>query len=200
MTRSLFNARDLAQPADKMQSSAIDATRTPAKTLRKLCGREQRCRDVIPRLERGALFHIVSAGEWSTHDLVRTLIDQTGPVHLWAASWSMAVHASTRVCTWRDEGLLLSINLLLDWRVKVRNPEVAAIVKSQADRVFLSSCHGKVTVLCNESWNVSIIGSANWTNNPRIEACVLQEDKTIADFHRNWIERSIAGGQPFEID
>ena len=64
--------------------------------------------------------------------------------------------------------------------------------------VKLAKCHAKVTVLENEHWSVTIVSSANMTNNPRIEAGVICTDLAAAEFHKKWIVDVICGEEPLK--
>jgi hypothetical protein len=53
-------------------------------------------------------------------------------------------------------------------------------------------------VIENDEWSITINGSANYTNNPRIEAGCIIPLKASAEFHRKWILELLEKGEPFE--
>jgi hypothetical protein len=99
-----------------------------------------------------------------------------------------------------NAGRLLSVNFLVDWRVRVRCPSFLAIAKMHFSRVRVSNCHAKVFVLENEEWCVSVVGSANFTSNPRIEAGHVSTNPVVGVFHKNWILEEINTCRPFGCD
>jgi hypothetical protein len=162
--------------------------------------RAARCAEVIGELEHNETIHVVSAAEWSTHDLIAHLVETTGPVDLWFATWSISEDGLRAMLRLREQGKVRSVQALLDWRIKVRKPEVAQLAKAQVDQLRVYSCHAKVYILRNKQWGVSICSSANLTNNPRIEASVITEDRELADWHIAWLKGVLRGAGPFEDD
>ncbi len=179
---------------------ASQATRIKTKTTQKTFARRlAKCAEVVGRIERGESMHLVSSAEWSSHNLIEHLIEQTGPIALWFATWSIGEDGLRSVLRMRDAGSLLSINAVLDWRALTVNPEAVQYVKAQADQFAVYACHAKIYVLRNKSWGLSIVSSANMTNNPRIEASVIAEDRKLADWHIAWLSDVIRGADPFEV-
>jgi len=54
--------------------------------------------------------------------------------------------------------------------------------------------------LINDSWAISCVGSANFTNNPRIEAGHISTARNVAEFHADWSRAEIANAAPFGVD
>jgi hypothetical protein len=52
-------------------------------------------------------------------------------------------------------------------------------------------------VIRNAQHALSIVGSANFTNNPRIEAGTVCNSNVIADFHQKWILEVLQNAHPF---
>ena len=150
-----------------------------------------------PVLTPGQQIHYATAGLWSSHDLLFHLLAQTGPARVWIATWSMTEEPVRMLVQGIESALIQELHLLLDVRVQVRNPSVLAFARLQATRARTSICHAKVTVIENNNWAISIVGSANYTNNPRIEAGVMGEGRQTADFHRQWIDAELQKANPF---
>lgn len=181
--------------------STAGATQTPAQRVRPTLGRaDAALRDAFPRIERGMDYPFASGGDWSTHDLLFHLLQIIGPAALTAATWSVAEHAAQKLIAALDEGSLTDIKFLVDWRVQVRTPGFMTLAKRHFTDIRVSSTHAKVFVLRNDEWNLSLVGSANLTNNPRIEAGHLSTNPDTANFHADWIEREIQNAAPFGMD
>lgn len=153
--------------------------------------------DVFPPIQPGHSYHYATAGLWSSHDLLLHLLRQTGPARIWIATWSMTEDSVRILVQGLTSGLIQSLDLLIDSRVITRNASAYAFAQAHADKVRISACHAKVTVLENEHFSISIVGSANYTNNPRIESGVLTENRDVAGFHKSWIEAEMKKARPF---
>lgn len=138
--------------------------------------------------------HFVTFGRWSMHDLIFYVLKQTGPAHVKIASWSVAEKAVRTFVSKVESGEILSCEWLLDPRVKVRNPKPLQMIQANFVHRF-AACHAKVTTIENENWNISIVASANLTNNPRIERGVIFPFKDVFEFDNNWINETINGGR-----
>ena len=179
----------------------------PSKIIRKkakrfinqLGKRFQKAQDVIGKVRMGDNIHFVSAGEWSSHDVMVHLLNQTGPADIYIATWSFTEIAARIILKQIEEKMIRNIYLLLDWRVKVRTPEVLGLLKFNISTIRLTQCHAKVTAIVNDNWGVAVVGSANYTNNPRIEAGVISCDQDLAEFHKKWISDCIDRLNPFEF-
>lgn len=192
---SLFDASEIeTHQREKTDSQSISTQGKSEPTL----GKEREIvANVIGNISMGKTIHYVSKGEWSMHDLLFHILSQTGPAHVTFSTWSMSEIAVRQMIDAVESGLLLSLAAALDWRVKVRRPEVLELVRFNFENIRLVNCHAKVAVVQNYKWSVVIVGSANFTNNPRIEAGVITCDKAIADFHKEWIQHEINNGSLF---
>jgi hypothetical protein len=151
--------------------------------------------DEILKKHIGALIpdkntHFVTLGRWSMHDLIFYCLKQTGPAHLLIATWSISEISIRNLVKKFNEKEILSVKFLLDPRVKVRNPKPLQMLQANFEYTF-SPCHAKVTTIENQNWNLSIIASANLTNNPRIERGVICPGKDVFDFDKKWITNAI---------
>ena len=140
----------------------------------------------LPAIEPDRHYHLVTDGAWSRHDLMEHLLGFTGPAHVLLATWTMTEEPARKIMLMLDAGEILSLRCLLDKRMQVRMPKVLAYVAHNVD-VRLTINHAKVTVLWNDTWQVAVVGSANCTTNPRIEAEVVAVCRDAAEFHKKWI-------------
>jgi hypothetical protein len=165
-----------------------------------LCKARKRLRDIMPEIPTdGAALHYATAGDWSTHDLVLHIIDRIGPAHVVMATWSITEPAVRHIVAALGDGRLLSLGLLADWRVPQSCPEALQLAKAAATCCRVTSVHAKVAVLHNAHANLCIVGSANLTNNPRIEAGIITVGPVAANFHRRWIEAELRDASPFDM-
>lgn len=202
MTGQLFNLSDVSgEPKKNGKHNPINSLKKEQRIRAqeaKAAKRFSKCSAVLGKIRKGQTIHLVSAADWSAHDVIRQLIETTGPVDLWFATWSISEGGLREILRLRDSGKIKSINAIIDWRVLVRNREAVQLARAQADNIATHPCHAKVYVLKNKDWAISVVGSANLTNNPRIEASVITENAEIADFHTGWMKEVIDNTDPFE--
>lgn len=153
---------------------------------------------LFPGLPVSKDIHFISKGDWSTHDLVFHLMKFTSPSELYFTSYSLREYPVRLLLNALDAGMLTKVKCILDSKVKSRLPDVFHLAAHNFAEVKLTECHAKVTVIKNAEHSITIMGSANWTNNPRIEAGFVSMDKALADFHIDWMEKCMKNSNAFE--
>jgi hypothetical protein len=199
MQNSLFTLEqetDLKKPEPVKKGSK--KTTKMLKTKSSIVKREEAAIDLVGNIKMGECIHYTTAGDWSTHDLLKHLLSITGPAKVCICSWSVSESAVIYLLEAIEKGEITNLKLLFDWRVKVRRPKVLQLVKANISNVYLTNTHAKVFTISNENWGISCVGSSNLTNNPRIECGVITADKEIQKFHQSWIEKTIKGSDCFE--
>lgn len=127
------------------------------------------------------------------HQLLAYVLEQTGPAAVWMTTWTITEEPMRSLLQQLRSGSIIELHALLDYRIERRKPEAFQLASSIITRIKLTKCHAKVLVVQNEQWSVTVLGSANFSNNPRIEAGCLFTDRASADFHRTWINDVIEG-------
>lgn len=161
---------------------------------------QQTIKKAIGIIKQGCDYPFATGSLWSTHDLIEYIISQIGPAHLTFATWSISTAAADKLINWLNGNQIKSINALVDWRVQVRTPAILPLAQSNFSNIRVSSCHAKAFVLQNQNWDISFVGSANLTNNPRIECGHISTNKKVAEFHKTWIMEEIKNCKPFGMD
>jgi len=194
----LFKINDLVpQPAlENNAGSDTVAVEMDDSTL--LFRKNDVLKEKIKQIHHDRSIHYVSAGDWSCHELLFHLLSFTGPAKVWIATWTISEDPVRMLIEGMRSGKILELNCILETRVVKRTPEAYQLARQSMSNVKLSVCHAKVTVIENETWSIAIVGSANFTNNPRIEAGVICTNKLVADFHKDWIMKELKNAQPFE--
>lgn len=139
----------------------------------------------------------VTAGRWSLHQLLEYLLRRIGPCRLWMTTWTITEEPMRVLLNLIREGLILELNAVLDYRIERRKPEAFQLANNIMTRICLTKCHAKVVVLRNDTWNVTILTSANFSKNPRIEVGTIFTDAGSAEFHSKWIDEVIDGKEVF---
>lgn len=183
------------ETATENDSKAIYGAEEPTDFV--VCKSPEKLKTLLFSLRDGHCTHYVSDGDWSMHDLVIELLKKYKPANLWITTYALREFPVRQLILAQDRQDLLSINMLIDYRAKMRTPEVFHLASQNVNRIHLTSVHAKVCVLKCASGSVTILGSANWTQNPRIEAGVISLDAGVADFHVSWIEKAMDNAEIF---
>ena len=182
---SLFSTEDLTKKKpDRPKSGSIPFTGSNLLTIGKA---NEKLHQVFGKVIDGQSVHYASLGDWSTHDLLFFLLEQTGPAKVYFTTWAISEYAIRQLYQFIEHGLILELKGIFDYRNGIRKPAELQFLQKITTDIKAAKCHAKVTVIENDNWGISVVGSANYTRNPRIEAGVLCCDKTVAAFHRDWI-------------
>ena len=182
---SLFSTSDLAKKKpDRPKSGSFPFTGSNLSTIGKA---NEKLHQVFGKVIDGQSVHYASLGDWSTHDLLFFLLEQTGPARVYFTTWAISEYAIRQLYQFIEHGLILELKGIFDYRNGIRKPAELQFLQKITTDIKAAKCHAKVTVIENDHWGISVVGSANYTRNPRIEAGVLCSDKTVAAFHRDWI-------------
>jgi len=182
---SLFSTEDLAKKKpDRPKSGSVPFAGSNLLTIGKA---NEKLHQVFGQVTDGQSVHYASLGDWSTHDLLFFLLEQTGPARVYFTTWAISEYAIRQLYQFIEHGLILELKGIFDYRNGIRKPAELQFLQKITTDIKAAKCHAKVTVIENDNWGISVVGSANYTRNPRIEAGVLCCDKTVAAFHRDWI-------------
>jgi len=148
--------------------------------------------DVIVELIRhGQTAHYVTEGAWSHWQLIDALINYLGTCSMLASSYAMSENAVRMLSGLKDSGKLKNLQCVIDNRIETRTAGSLQLLRNVADRLCLTACHAKVTVLFNDQVMISVIGSANYTENKRIEVGMVTTDNVVAQIHSDWILQTL---------
>ena len=193
---SLFSTEDLAKKKpDRPKSGSIPFAGSNLLTIGKA---NDKLHQVFGQVTDGQSVHYASLGDWSTHDLLFFLLEQTGPARVYFTTWAISEYAIRQLYQFIEHGLILELKGIFDYRNGIRKPAELQFLQKITTDIKAAKCHAKVTVIENDNWGISVVGSANYTRNPRIEAGVLCCDKTVAAFHRDWILKELSNTSAFD--
>ena len=193
---SLFSTDELIrEKQDRPESGSVTAQGSNLNVIGKA---NEKLHQVFGSLVQSQSIHYASMGDWSTHDLLFFLLEQTGPAKVYFTTWAISEYAIRQLYLFIEQGLILELKGIFDYRNGVRKPAELQFLKNITTDIKAAKCHAKVTVIENDHWGISVVGSANYTRNPRIEAGVLCSDKAVAAFHRNWILNELSNTSAFD--
>lgn len=145
------------------------------------------------QLSKKSIVYWRSNGEWSMHQLLLQLIDIIGPADVYISSYAFGETPARIIANLKEKGLIKSLHCLLDDRVESRTAGSMQLISSIADSFATTMTHAKVTLLKNDLHTVSVVGSANYTENKRWEAGVIDNNPDIFSFYYEFITKAING-------
>jgi hypothetical protein len=194
---SLFSIKDLDRPPPANISRAITFKGKTTTALGKV---NKKVDQVMSMPAPGHAINFVSLGDWSTHDLLFFYLLKTGPANVYFTTWSISEFAMRQLYQYVNDGLILSLSGLFDYRNGIHKPAELQFLKQITSDIKPSKCHAKIVVISNENHGLAIVTSGNFTRNPRIESGTVFNDPDIAQFHIQWITEELKDGNPFEKD
>jgi len=193
MSKALFTISTADE--DTIKQPQAGGLKRPHNSLFTLGKSLDELRLVIGDLQQESLTHFTTMGKWSMHQLVKYLLYKIGPSKVYLTSWSMTEEPLRTLHQLQLEGLIIEASAILSDRVIERTPKVYDLAVNVFKRLKLAKLHAKVTVIENDEWCVTIVGSANYTKNPRIEAGVIDTCPESGAFHKKWILEQFADGK-----
>jgi len=146
---------------------------------------------LISTLQEGSSIYFMTDGAWSNIDIINDIISLIGPCSMDFCTWSISADAIRKFTHWQETGNLDQINVLLDQGLRNRKPEIFQQAAAAFKNLKLIKCHAKVAVLQNEEFHFVVVGSANFTNNPRKEAGMIIRNRNIAAANTEWIRKEL---------
>lgn len=135
------------------------------------------------QLRQNSVKHYYSTGAFNLIQLVLYLLKQTGPAHVFLATYSISDRSITALKRHLDQGDIWSIRFLLDNRVRSISPKpFDHLITSFPDAVRCRAIHAKVALIYNDQWKVSVVGSQNATHNPKLERGIIHTQSEVFEF------------------
>lgn len=159
--------------------------------------RKQTLDFVFGSIKENTTVHFSTGAEWSMIELLMYLLEQSGPADVIMSTFEISEYPARLIQQLIECGSITSFKCLLDYRSKERKEGVFHLVKNIAVQIKSIPCHAKVTVIRNDSWNIVVVGSANYTRNIRIEAGVIDTNPEAVLFHYRWMMEELNNEQPF---
>lgn len=162
---------------------------------------EGRAQEVIKKIAAGVkqneTIHFCTHGCFSMHELVEQLMTVSGPAKVYITTWAMTENPARAILQLMNDGLITELFCLFDYKIRERSPKAFQLAEGFMSKIKLTKCHAKVTLILNEQWGITILGSANYTRNPRTEAGIICTVKSASEFHRAWIEKEFTNGMDY---
>lgn len=191
MGKPLFSTHELRQEPSAGKPLTAHAEMGQTFTV---MGRKVDVLASLPSLERNSQLHFCTEGKWSAHELLAKLLEMTGPAEVALTSYSFTEDPLRMLKQYMDTGIIQDLFVLVDKRVEKENPRAYQLAVANFRNLQLVHIHAKVLVIRNAHWNLSVVSSANYTRNKRIEVGCITENESICQFHFDWIKSHIEDG------
>lgn len=137
---------------------------------------------------------IKTNGLSDTGSIFRFLIEKENCKELYLSTWIISRENIDSIINALKDQKLHKVIFVVSTRLKQLKKSTYAYLVEQFEQfpnqVYYKVCnsHAKTFSLSTEHNYYTIIGSGNWTENPRIENYIIHNDKAIFDFNVNWMK------------
>lgn len=138
--------------------------------------------------------HYQTKGAWSMYQLLQSLMMDAGESIVYLSTYAISETAMRMLANMKHEGLLKELHCLIDNRVETRTAKSLQLMMAMADHYKLIACHAKVTLIEGENRSYCVVGSANYTENKRIEAGFVSSNPDIIMMHKTWMLDELSNG------
>lgn len=168
------------------------ATRPSRRAPKLVKAPSQTAQQAIGTLTPGCRVIGFTKGQFSLIDLVRAVLEQTGPAHLTVSTWSTGIKDAENVQWLRENGVVLSCLLLLDYsfpNMRAGRDNATSVLDAFGKaNIRCARNHAKFVLIRNAEWNIAIRSSMNLNRNPRFEQFDIDDDGALCDFFAEVVE------------
>lgn len=151
--------------------------------------------EVADLLDSAKHVHWVSRAEWSAIDLLLSILAKhdLAPT-IYMSTYAFSEKPARVLANLLDEGKISLLYCVIDSRVDVRSQSALQLIKGCATKLVMADTHAKVTTIIYPEHRYTIVGSANYTSNKRIEAGIVSTCAEVSMFHYKWIADELNKG------
>lgn len=132
----------------------------------------------------------LTRGQFSLLDLIRAVLEQTGPADLTLSTWTSGIRDAETSAWLLGRGEIRSIRLMLDYGFPKIEPAYALrLVELYGDRaILLCRTHAKFAIIRNDAWSICIRSSMNLNRNTRFEQFDLDDSEPICELFEQFAD------------
>ena len=129
-----------------------------------------------------------------TGGIFNYILSKEKGVELYLATWIISKENIEEIINAIKNGNLKKVVFVVSIRLKqLKKSNYAYLVEQFSkfpDKIYYKVCnsHAKTFSISTEENFYTVIGSGNWTQNPRIENYIIHNDKDIFQFNKDWME------------
>ncbi len=123
-----------------------------------------------------------SEGDFSMHELLEALLDLTGPASVKITSFSITEVAIRAFHRLSEERKITNLRCILDQTVKSYRLGLLLFAVNVSSEIALAKNHAKIILIENDKWKLTVVSSANFNVNDKIEAGIVSGCHDVYDF------------------
>ena len=108
-----------------------------------------------------------------TLGLLGWILSQTGKADVWVSTFSTSDAFCSGFLNLRKKGLVGKTSLVADLKASKKTIQLAKLMSSCFENVYLAQNHSKIVLVQNDRWTVSVISSQNQTYGDRAECTMV---------------------------
>lgn len=166
-----------------------DATTSIDKEEMRWSVKENTMWEAIGDLEEGKQTHFVTCASWSMYELLNYVLRHHGlkgsDVDIF--TWNLGLSAVHSFIKLKEDGYIRRFRVLCHSTMQRFVADALAVLDQYADTIVLYPNHAKGFLINCNGKLITSISSANFNNNPQIEAGVITLDKTVYQMHYKWL-------------
>lgn len=132
--------------------------------------------DILRPLNQRPFQYFLGTG-LHTLGLLGWILSQTGRADIWVSTFSTSDAFCSGFLNLRKRGLVCTASLVADLKASRKTVQLAKLMKTCFDHVYLVQNHSKIVLVRNEGWTVSVITSQNQTYGDRAECTMVTTSK-----------------------
>ncbi len=134
-------------------------------------------------IEKETIFPFASEGTFSMHELLEFLLQKTGPASVRIMSFSITEVAIRSFLTLMENGSIEKLQCIFDLTVKRHRLGLLYFMNNVVSAISLTKNHAKLILIQNNEWKITVVGSANFNVNDKIEAGVISSQPKFFRFY-----------------
>jgi len=141
-------------------------------------------------------WHFISAAKYDYWNIIVEAIKAAGgAAEFYASTWTMNRNNVLELLDLFDAGEIQKFSILTGTYFKTRETSVYAqllngiLARNQRYVSFIN--HTKIALIQNGEYFIAMEGSANFTQNPRLENFIITNNRELYQFHREWMEEML---------
>lgn len=147
------------------------------------------------RIQRNRNIPYASEADFSTHELIGHLLNQTGPAAVRISSFSITEIAIRSFLKLRESGMITELSCLFDLTVKRHRLGLLFFAHNIVNEVRLTKIHAKLIFIDNADWNLVVVTSSNLNVNDKMEVGLIisnaEEYRFYSDCFDKWFNDAL---------
>jgi hypothetical protein len=148
----------------------------------------------VAGLVQGGRLIGLTSGQFSLLDLIRALLDLTGPADVLLSTWTAGIRDVETAAWLLGGGQIRSLRILTDRSFPTRQPKYCRrlVELFGPECLVVTRTHAKFAVIENEGWTLAVRSSMNLNKNTRWEQFDVDDDPEVAALFRGFAEEVAA--------